>query len=90
LLEAIRAGKAIVSTSVGAQGFNLTDSKALCISDKKLEFAKIVIKFLTDPEARYQQEKRALLFSKSLPGWDRVLEEYVRCYNRMIPIIAKS
>jgi glycosyltransferase involved in cell wall biosynthesis len=90
LLEAIRAGKAIVSTSVGAQGFNLTDSKALCISDKKLEFAKIVIKFLTDPKARYQQEKRALLFSKNLPGWDQVIEEYVRCYNRMIPIIAKS
>jgi glycosyltransferase involved in cell wall biosynthesis len=90
LLEAIRAGKAIVSTSVGAQGFNLKDSKAICISDKKLEFAKIVIKFLTDPEARYQQEKRALLFSKSLPDWEQVIEEYVRCYNRMIPIIAKS
>jgi glycosyltransferase involved in cell wall biosynthesis len=90
LLEAIRAGKAIVSTSVGAQGFNLTDSKAICISNKKLDFAKIVIKFLTDPEARYQQEKRALRFSKSLPGWYQVIEDYVRCYNRMIPIIAKS
>jgi glycosyltransferase involved in cell wall biosynthesis len=77
LLEAIRAGKAIVSTSVGAQGFNFSDSEALCISDKKLEFAKIVIKFLTAPEARYQQEKRALLFSKSLPGWDEVIEKYV-------------
>lgn len=71
LLEAVQAGKAIVNTSVGAQGF-------------------IVIKFLTDPEARYQQEKRALLFSKSLPGWKQVMKDYVHCYNRKIPIIAKS
>ena len=90
LLEAIRAGKAIVTTSVGAQGLNLSDNRALCVSDKKLEFAKIVIKFLIDPEARYQQEKRALCFSKTLPGWDQVIEEYVRCYNKMIPIVAKS
>jgi len=90
LLEAIRAGKAIVTTSVGAQGLNLSDNRALCVSDKKLEFAKIVIKFLIDPEARYQQEKRALCFAKTLPGWDQVIEEYVRCYNKMIPIVAKS
>jgi glycosyltransferase involved in cell wall biosynthesis len=90
LSEAIRAGKAIVTTSVGAQGLNLSDNRALCVSDKKLEFAKIVIKFLIDPEARYQQEKRALCFSKTLPGWDQVIEEYVRCYNKMIPIVAKS
>ena len=90
LLEAIRAGKAIVTTSVGAQGLNLSDNRALCVSDKKLEFAKIVIKFLIDPEARYQQEKRALCFSKTLPGWDQVIEEYIRCYNKMIPIVAKS
>ena len=50
---------------------------ALCVSDKKLEFAKIVIKFLIDPEARYQQKKKALRFSKTLPGWDQVIEEYV-------------
>ena len=90
LLEAIRAGKVIVTTSVGAQGLNLSGNRALCVSDKKLEFAKIVIKFLIDPEARYQQEKRALCFSKTLPSWDQVIEEYVRCYNKMIPIVAKS
>jgi polysaccharide biosynthesis protein PslH len=90
LLEAIRAGKAIVTTSVGAQGLNLRDSRALCVSDKKLEFAKIVIKFLMDPVARCQQEKKALRFSETLPGWDQVIEEYVRCYNKMVHIVAKS
>jgi glycosyltransferase involved in cell wall biosynthesis len=90
LLEAIRAGKAIVTTSVGAQGLNLRDSRALCVSDKKLEFAKIVIKFLMDPIARYQQEKKALLFSETFSGWDQIIEEYIRCYNEVIPIIAKS
>ena len=90
LLEAIRAGKAIVTTSVGAQGLNLRDSRALCVSDKKLEFAKIVIKFLMDPVARYQQEKKALRFSNTLLGWDQVIEEYVRCYNKMVHIVAKS
>lgn len=63
---------------------NLSDNRALCVSDKKLEFAKIVIKFLIDPEARYQQEKRALRFSKTLSGWDQVIEEYVRCYDERV------
>lgn len=89
LLEAIRAGKAIVTTSVGAQGLNRSDNRAICICDKKLEFANTVIKFLKDPEARDQQEKNALRFSKTLPGWDQVIEEYVSCYNEMIPIVAK-
>ena len=76
LLERLyETGKAIITTSVGAQGLNLSDSRALCVSDKKLEFAQIVIKFLIDPEARYQQEKKALRFSKTLPGWDQVIED---------------
>ena len=91
LLEAIRAGKTIVTTSVGAAaGFEFRQSRALCVSNKKLEFAKIVIKFLIYSGARYQQEEKALRFSKTLPGWDQVIEEDVRCYNKMIPIIAKS
>ncbi len=49
VLEALRAGKAIVSTSVGAEGLNL-NKEVLCICDKIFDFHNNnVIRFLVKP-----------------------------------------
>ena len=79
ILEALRIGKAIVSTSVGAQGLNL-DSSAIRISDKISEFANYVVRFLANPRERRLQEQNALQFAKSFPMWNQVIGDYVRCY----------
>ncbi|MGA7899890.1 MAG: glycosyltransferase, partial [Nitrososphaeraceae archaeon] len=79
ILEALRIGKAIVSTSVGAQGLNL-DSSAIRISDKISEFANYVVRFLANPRERRLQEQNALQYAKSFPMWNQVIGEYVRCY----------
>jgi glycosyltransferase involved in cell wall biosynthesis len=83
ILEALRAGKAIVSTSVGAQGLSV-DNPALCICDKIDDFAANVVRFLSNPQDRHRQEQEALLFAKTIPTWEKVKEKYIQCYNEMI------
>jgi glycosyltransferase involved in cell wall biosynthesis len=82
ILEAVRAGKAIVSTSVGAQGLNI-DNQLLCIADKASDFANYVIRFLSIAEERHHQEQNASEFAKTLPTWDQVSEDYIRCYTEI-------
>jgi polysaccharide biosynthesis protein PslH len=82
ILEALRAGKAIVSTSVGAQGLDI-NNQLLCIADKTPDFANYVIRFLSNPEERLHQEQSASQFAKTMSTWNQVKEEYIRCYAEM-------
>ncbi|MGH9976949.1 MAG: glycosyltransferase family 4 protein, partial [Nitrososphaeraceae archaeon] len=86
ILEALKAGKAIVSTSIGAQGLNL-NSRALCICDKVSDFADNVIRLLIDSHERYLQEQEALLVGRTLPTWNQIADEYMYCYEKIIPTI---
>src|SRR5690242_15716622 len=82
ILEAVRAGKAIVSTSVGAQGLNI-DNQLLCIVDKVSDFANCVIRLLLIAEERYHQEQNALQLAETMPTWDQVTEDYIRYYTEI-------
>lgn len=52
ILEALAMGKAIVSTSVGAEGLDLTDGEEIFIADTPEPFAEAVARLLTDPALR--------------------------------------
>ena len=52
ILEALAMGKAIVSTSVGAEGLDLKDGEEIFIADEPTVFADAVIRLLTDPSLR--------------------------------------
>ncbi|MDP8942053.1 MAG: glycosyltransferase family 4 protein, partial [Thermoproteota archaeon] len=71
VLEALNAGKAIVSTSIGAQGLNLSTYPSLTVSDEVADFAEKVVRFLLDPQKRYRQEQQALAYASILPTWDQ-------------------
>jgi glycosyltransferase involved in cell wall biosynthesis len=73
ILEALKAGKAIVSTSVGAQGLNI-DNGALCVCDNVSDFASNVIRLLVNPQERYLQEQEALRFGRSSPLGNKSLK----------------
>jgi len=81
ILEALRAGKAIVTTPIGAQGFN---NEALCVCNKASEFANDVVRLLINPYERHRQEEKALSFANTLPTWDQVKERYVNCYEGLV------
>ena len=52
ILEALAMGKAIVSTSVGAEGLDLKDGEEIFIADEPIAFADAVTRLLTDLSLR--------------------------------------
>jgi glycosyltransferase involved in cell wall biosynthesis len=84
VLEALNAGKAIVSTSIGAQGLNLSTYQAVTVADEVADFAEKVVRFLLDPQERYRQEQQALAYASILPTWDQATEAFVQCYKEMV------
>jgi glycosyltransferase involved in cell wall biosynthesis len=84
VLEALNAGKAIVSTSIGAQGLNLSTYPSLIVADEVADFAEKVVRFLLDPQKRYRQEQQALAYASILPTWDQATEAFVQCYKEII------
>ena len=52
ILEALAMGKAIVSTTVGAEGLDLKDSMEIFIADEPTAFADAVTRLLTDAQLR--------------------------------------
>src|SRR4030095_2520242 len=53
VLEALGLGKAIVSTSIGAQGLDLSTYRPLAVADEVTDFAQNVIRLIQHPEERH-------------------------------------
>ena len=69
LLQALVAGTPSVSTTIGAEGFDLRDGEHILIADTPREFAESIARLLQD-EALWQRVSRA--------GRDRVAHTYSR------------
>jgi glycosyltransferase involved in cell wall biosynthesis len=83
VLEALGFGKAIVSTSIGAQGLDLSTYKAITIADEVSDFAEKAVRFLVHPNERHIQEQEALAYARTLPSWDQVSEAFARLYKEI-------
>jgi polysaccharide biosynthesis protein PslH len=90
VLEALKAGKAIVSTSIGAQGLDVKTCQAVIVADEVTDFVKNVVRFLQNPEVRFKQERVALAYAQNLPTWDHASEAFERCYEEMITCNIKN
>ena len=63
IFEAMAAGRAVVSTSIGAEGLPVEHGRHLLLADQPGEFARSVIALLRDPDTRASlaREARALV-----------------------------
>ena len=59
IYEAMAAGKAVVSTSVGAEGLDVHDGRDIVLADEVPAFADAVCRLLSDEEARKRLELAA-------------------------------
>ena len=59
IFEAMAMAKALVSTSVGAEGLDVTDGRDLLIADNAESFAAGILRLLRDPELRRSYEQAA-------------------------------
>ena len=72
ILEALAGAKAVVSTSVGAEGLGLVPGKHLLIADSPREFAKCICELSASPAARHRlgQNGRELMVERY--GWNGI------------------
>jgi sugar transferase (PEP-CTERM/EpsH1 system associated) len=59
IYEAMAAGKAVVSTSVGAEGLDVHHGRDIVLADKASDFAEAVIMLLQDRDLRARYERAA-------------------------------
>lgn len=64
IIEGMSYGKAIVSTSVGAEGINVTPGENILIANTPLEFSSAVIDLLNNNDKRHKLEVEAQKFAE--------------------------
>ncbi len=74
ILEALAMGKAVVSTSIGAEGLAVSDGIHLLLADTPAEFASRTVELLTSPQEcrRLGENGRRLVVERY--SWDRAAE----------------
>ena len=90
VLEALGLGKAIVSTSIGVQGLDLSTYRAVVVADESRDFAENVIQLLRYPEERQIREREALAYARTLPTWDHISDAFARLYEEMTNYMVSS
>jgi glycosyltransferase involved in cell wall biosynthesis len=76
ILEAAASAKAIVSTTIGAEGLDLVDGTEILIADDAADFAEAVASLLSSRERRVAMGKKArerVLSEYSLPALQRAV-----------------
>ena len=78
ILEAAACGVPVVSTSVGAEGLDLTDGEEIRIADSAAGFAEAITALLGDPAARARQAAAARRRVEEKYGWDSIGRAFSR------------
>jgi glycosyltransferase involved in cell wall biosynthesis len=78
VLEALAHGKAVVSTSVGAEGLDVRPGVDIEIADDPATFARVCVRLLSDPagRARLGQSGRARVLARY--QWSAIAQEAAR------------
>ena len=84
ILEALAMGKAIVSTSVGAEGLDLRDSEEIFIADEPAAFADAVTRLLTDDSLRRRIGERGRARVEQDYDWRSIGEKLHRLYAKIL------
>ncbi|MCU0359912.1 MAG: glycosyltransferase family 4 protein [Bacteroidia bacterium] len=84
IIEGMAYGKAIVSTSIGAEGISCTHKKNIIIADNAEDFSKAVIDLLTQPVARMELENKATEFAEQEFDNDKVVFSLIEFYKHLL------
>jgi glycosyltransferase involved in cell wall biosynthesis len=68
-------GKAVVSTSIGAEGLGIKDGQDLILADEAPSFAEATIRILRDGAFRRQYEQAAAKLAARY-DWSNIVEQF--------------
>lgn len=83
-IEALRRGKALVSTQIGAQGLPPAVRSAMCIENEPRGFADAVSALLRDHGHRRRLGRRAARAATALPTWDQSAAALASVYEDLL------
>lgn len=86
VLDALAQGKAIVSTSVGCEGIQVTNGADILIEDEPDAFGRRVVALLNDPPRRRELGARARRLAESRYDWGPIGESLTQVYERAITL----
>ena len=78
IFEAMAMGKAVVSTSVGAEGLPVRNGENILLADQPRDFAESVISLLKDPNRRQHLGAAARTLVQKNYSWSNVAQNFAR------------
>jgi glycosyltransferase involved in cell wall biosynthesis len=82
LLEAMAAGRALVSTTAGAEGFPVQPGRELWVADDAADFAAAVLRLLANQAERERLAWAGQQFARSY-DWRQVIPRFDGVYDRL-------
>lgn len=83
IFEAMAMGKALVSTSIGAEGLNLENGRDIIIADEPASFAEAVLLLLRNDNVRRNYEQAAAQVA-SKHDWSRIAAQFAGALQQTI------
>ena len=83
IFEAMSMGKAVVSTTVGAEGLPVTPGRDIVIADEPARFAKAVVHLIRDAAARRRIEAEARRVVVDRYDWSAVAQDFEDALTRL-------
>lgn len=80
LIEALAAGMAVVSTTLGVEGYPVHDGQELLLADTASDIAAKVIRLLNDPSERAKLGETGQMFAQQY-DWRRVIPIFEEVYD---------
>ena len=90
IFEAMAMGKAIVSTTIGAEGLPVRDGVELRIADTPETFAAIVVELLKNPQMASDMGRQASEIVRAKFGWSGVAQRFTEICEITIRDYEKS
>jgi glycosyltransferase involved in cell wall biosynthesis len=84
VLEAMAMGKAMVSTTRGVEGIELTDGRNVMVADSPEKFARICVALMRDPSRRAELGRNARELAEDKHDWRRIIPAFDRIYEHSI------
>jgi glycosyltransferase involved in cell wall biosynthesis len=84
IIEAMAMGKAVVSTSIGAEGIEAKNNEEIIIKDREEGLANAITDLLVDEEKRKRIGEKALELVKEKYMWEKVAENFEKEYLKLI------
>jgi glycosyltransferase involved in cell wall biosynthesis len=83
IFEAMAMAKAVVSTTVGAEGLPVTPGRDIVIADEPARFAREVVRLIRDGEARRRIETEARRLVVERYDWSAVAHDFEDALTRL-------